>query len=128
MRIFMAPTDIWRRLSLGCPRLHDEIALAMTATGEDPEVEVHRHAPTTAPASWTIVVQAGLHRRELAFDVHVEEAAAAAIAVLLVDLVADLRRELPTVFDRPEVARGTEQFVPWLPWPWVRTKPSGGAS
>lgn len=125
MRIFMAPTDIWRRLSLGCPRLHDEIALAMTATGEDPEVEVHRHAPTTAPASWTIVVQAGLHRRELALDVRVEEAAAAAIAVLLVDLVADLRRELPSVFERPEVVRGTEQFVPW---PWARTKPSGGAS
>lgn len=123
MRIFLAPTDIWRRISLGCPRLHDEIALAMTATGEDPEVEIHRHAPTTAPPTWTIVVRAGQHRRELPLDVRVEEAAAAAVAVFLVDTLAELRRELPAVFDRPEVIRGVEQIVPW---PW--TRPKGGAS
>lgn len=124
MRIFLAPTDLWRRISLGCPRLHDEIALAMTVTGEDPEVEVHRQAPTTAPPTWTIVVRAGRHRRELPLDVRVEEAAAAAVAVLLVDMLAELRRELPRVFERPEVVRGVEQMVPW---PWAR-KPNGGAS
>lgn len=123
MRIFVAPTDIWRRLSLGCPRLHDEIALAMTVTGEDPEVEVHRQAQTTAPPTWTIVVRAGRHHRELPLDVRVEEAAAAAVAVLLVDMLAELRRELPRVFERPEVVRGVEQMVPW---PWAR--PKGGAS
>lgn len=119
MRIFLAPTDLWRRLSLGCPRLHDEIALAMTVTGEDPEVEVHRQAPTTAPPTWTIVVRAGRHRRELPLDVRVEEAAAAAVAVLLVDMLAELRRELPNVFERPEVIRGVEQIVAW---PWARQK------
>lgn len=125
MRIFLAPTDIWRRISLGCPRLHDEIALAMTVTGEDPEVEIHRHAPTTAAPTWTIVVRAGPHRRELPLDVRVEEAAAAAVAVLLVDMLAELRRELPTVFERPEVVRGVEQMVPW---PWANPKRGGGAS
>lgn len=96
----------------------------MTVTGEDPEVEVHRQAPTTAPPTWTIVVRAGRHRRELPLDVRVEDAAAAAVAVLLVDSLAELRRELPGVFDRPEVVRGVEQMVPW---PWTR-KPNGRAS
>lgn len=83
--------------------LHDRIAEAMTVTGEDPEIEIHRSTSRVAPPQWEVEVRAGQYVRCLPLDIESEEAMRAAVAIFLVELVQDLRGELPAIMGRPEV-------------------------
>ncbi len=96
----------------------------MTATGEDPEVQIRRDATIEAwPPQWSVVVRAGAYRRELPLDTFSEEAMSAAVTMYLCDLVHDLERELPGVFARLEIQRGVDRLVPW-----ARSRTRGGSS
>lgn len=102
-RIFLTPSTLLRALSAGAPKLHDVIAEAMTVTGEDPEIEILRTTSSVAPPRWSVDVRAGEYARHLPLDAGNEVAMLAAISLFLVELVQELRAELPEIMDRPEV-------------------------
>jgi hypothetical protein len=113
-RVFLTPVAILRALAAGAPKLHDVLAEAMTVSREDPEIEIVRDAASTiSPPTWTVVVRAGRYVRDLPLDTGADEAMSAAFMLLLTELVHDLQKELPHIFERAEIARGVDRLVPW---------------
>lgn len=113
-RVFLTPLAILRALAAGAPKLHDILAEAMIVSREDPEIEIVRDAASTiAPPTWTVVVRAGRYVRDLPLDTDADEAMSVAVVLLLTELVHDLERELPHIFERAEVARSIDRLVQW---------------
>jgi hypothetical protein len=84
----------------------------MTVSGEDPEVHILRDSTSeTGPVRWWIAVQAGDEIRELDLDVTHKAAAQAAVALFLISIVDDLRRELPELMAQQVVIEGIINLV-----------------
>jgi hypothetical protein len=112
MRVFRISPAVLRALASGCPKLHDALAEAMIDAREDPEVHVLRDSTSeTDPPRWSIAVEAGDDIRELDLDVRERDAAQAAIALFLIAVIDDLRRELPDLMAQPVIIEGIIQLL-----------------
>ena len=115
MRVFALPVQILRQLGLGAPGLHDVLAHVIRL-GLEPEIQIHRvlDEDGTSPPRWHLRVRAEEHVEDLDLDPTVEGAMGAAVAMYLVDLLGELRRELPVVLEKLEAKRGIHVLFPWL--------------
>ena len=110
MRILHLPLPQLRALARACPDLLEAITFVVQE-GVDPSLRVLRVVPAGERPRWYIAVG----KQTLVVDSSDLAAMAAAVPILLVDVVADIRAELAPLFADGAMQAEIDKLIPFGP-------------
>lgn len=113
MRVLAIDLRVLRALARGAPALHERIAEAIRATGQDPSLHILRDStPERARPQWSIGILAGDdYIDEIDLDVRDPQTSQAALALYIAGIIEDLRAEMPALMSSAEVMAGVVRIL-----------------